>query len=100
MSTKGRIVWDKVGERFFETGLDRGVLFPMGSNSQYGDGVAWNGLTARQREPFRRRGQSQYADNIKYLNLMSAETSALLWRLIPIPPSSRPATEPRRSPPA
>ena len=46
MSNPGRIVWDKVGERFFETGLDRGVVFPMGSNSQYGAGVAWNGLTA------------------------------------------------------
>lgn len=73
MSTKGRIVWDKVGERFFETGLDRGVLFPMGNNSQYGDGVAWNGLTAVNESPSGAEANPQYADNIKYLNLMSAE---------------------------
>ena len=73
MSTKGRIVWDKVGERFFETGLDRGVFFPMGSNSQYGDGVAWNGLTAVNESPSGAEANPQYADNIKYLNLMSAE---------------------------
>lgn len=73
MSTKGRIVWDKVGERFFETGLDRGVLFPMGSNSRYGDGAAWNGLTAVNESPSGAEANPQYADNIKYLNLMSAE---------------------------
>ena len=73
MSNPGRIVWDKVGERFFETGLDRGVLYPMGSNSQYADGVAWNGLTAVNESPSGAESNPQYADNIKYLNLVSAE---------------------------
>ena len=53
--------WDKSGERFYETGISNGVLYPQASNGTYPEGVAWNGLTAL------------YADNIKYLNLISAE---------------------------
>ena len=86
MSNPGRIVWDKVGERFFETGLDRGVLFPMGSNSQYGAGVAWNGLTAVNESPSGAEANPQYADNIKYLNLMSAEDFGATVEALTYPP--------------
>ena len=46
-----RLVWDKVGERFYETGLDRGVLYPMGTGGTSDKGVAWNGLTAVNESP-------------------------------------------------
>ena len=68
-----RLVWDKVGERFYETGLDRGVLYPMGAGSTYDKGVAWNGLTAVNESPSGAEATPLYADNIKYLNLISAE---------------------------
>lgn len=71
------IEWDKVGEHFYETGISRGVLYPiddkkMGDN-KYGDGVAWNGLTSVSESPEGAEVSAIYADNIKYLNLMSAE---------------------------
>jgi hypothetical protein len=65
--------WDKTGERFFETGVDRGVLFQIDSAGEYVDGVAWNGLTGVTESPSGAEPTPQYADNIKYLNLMSAE---------------------------
>ena len=68
-----KIVWDKVGERFYETGVDRGVLYPMQADGEYSLGVAWNGLTAITESPSGAEASPIYADNIKYLNLMSAE---------------------------
>ena len=73
------IVWDKTGERFYETGTDRGVLYPAldtvtDQTRPYGDGVAWNGLTAVNESPSGAEPTALWADNIKYLNLMSAET--------------------------
>lgn len=69
-----KLTWDKVGERFYETGVDRGVLYPMDSKTgTYGNGVAWNGLTAVNESPSGAEVTPLYADNIKYLNLMSAE---------------------------
>lgn len=68
-----RLVWDKVGNRRYETGTDRGVLFPMLPNGQYGDGVAWDGLTGVSESPSGAEPSPLYADNIKYLNLISAE---------------------------
>ena len=68
------IVWDQTGERFYETGVDHGVLYPYSSaNKTYGPGVAWNGLTAINESPTGAEPTPLYADNIKYLNLMSAE---------------------------
>lgn len=64
--------WDKSGERFYETGVDRGVLYPMG-NSSYDNGVAWNGLTSVSENPEGGEPTDIWADNIKYLSLMSAE---------------------------
>ena len=67
-----KIVWDKIGERFYETGVDHGVLYPM-TNGTYGAGVPWNGLTAVTESPSGAEASPVYADNIKYLNMMSAE---------------------------
>lgn len=67
-----KIVWDQTGERFYETGVDRGVLYPMGVSS-YDTGVAWNGLTAVTESPSGAEATALYADNIKYLSLLSTE---------------------------
>lgn len=67
-----RIEWDKTGEKLYETGTDRGVLYPT-VKGQYGAGVPWNGLTAVTESPSGAEPTSLYADNIKYLTLMSAE---------------------------
>lgn len=68
----GKIVWDKTGERLFETGVSQGVLYPQVSGA-YPKGVAWNGLTAVTESPSGAEATPLYADNIKYLNLMSTE---------------------------
>lgn len=69
-----QLQWDKVGEHFYETGVDHGVLYPMAAGGQaYEAGVAWNGLTAVTESPEGAEVTALYADNIKYLNLMSAE---------------------------
>lgn len=67
-----KLSWDQVGERLYETGIDRGVLYPIVSG-RYTKGVAWNGLTAVNETPEGAEPTPIYADNIKYLNLMSAE---------------------------
>lgn len=67
-----KLVWDKVGERFYETGAKKGVLYPVVNNA-YSTGVAWNGLTAVNESPSGAEANPLYADDIKYLNLMSAE---------------------------
>ena len=68
--------WDKNGERFFETGVSHGVLYVQNSDGSYAKGVAWNGLTAVTQSPSGAEVSPVYADNIKYLNLMSAEDFA------------------------
>lgn len=67
------LLWDQVGERLFETGVDHGVLYLPDVNGLYDNGVAWNGLTAVTESPSGAEANAQYADNIKYLNLYSAE---------------------------
>ena len=67
-----KIVWDETGKRTYETGVDHGVLYPQVSGA-YPKGVAWNGLTAVNESPSGAEANPQYADNIKYLNLVSAE---------------------------
>ena len=69
----GKIVWDEVGEKFYETGVDRGVLYPQDKLGDYPKGVAWNGLTAITESPTGAEPTPLYADNIKYLNLISVE---------------------------
>lgn len=68
-----KIVWDKTGERFYETGVKNGVLYPLSSNGTYPKGVAWNGLTAVTESPSGAEATALYADDIKYLNLISNE---------------------------
>lgn len=67
-----RIVWDATGEHFYETGVDHGVLYKY-DNGAFDHGVAWNGLTAVNESPSGAEATALYADNIKYLNLLSAE---------------------------
>lgn len=68
-----KLTWDAVGERTYQTGTDRGVLYKMDAEGKYSNGVAWNGLTAVTESPSGAEANPLYADNIKYLNLMSAE---------------------------
>lgn len=68
-----QIVWDAEGERFFETGVDRGVLYPTTEDGSYGIGVPWNGLTSVSESPEGGEANPVYADNQKYLNLISVE---------------------------
>lgn len=68
-----KLVWDKTGERLYETGVDRGVVYPAQTGGTYTKGAAWNGLTAVTESPSGAEASPIYADNIKYLNLMSAE---------------------------
>jgi hypothetical protein len=68
-----KLVWDKTGERYYETGVDHGVLYVQDNTGAYPMGVAWNGLTAVTESPSGAESSPQYADNIKYLNLVSAE---------------------------
>lgn len=65
--------WDAVGERYYETGVDRGVLYVPDAGGAYVNGYAWNGLTNVTESPTGAEPSAQYADNIKYLNLFSAE---------------------------
>ena len=68
-----KIVWDKTGERFYETGVKNGVLYTLDSEGKYSKGVAWNGLTAVTESPSGAEATALYADDIKYLNLISNE---------------------------
>lgn len=68
-----KIVWDQIGERFYETGVKNGVLYVQDEEGNYGNGVAWNGLTAVTESPSGAEATALYADDIKYVNLMSAE---------------------------
>ena len=72
-----KLAWDASGSRHFETGVDHGVLYPLAQNGTYGPGVAWNGLTGVTESPSGAESNALYADNIKYLNLLSAEELAL-----------------------
>jgi hypothetical protein len=65
--------WDQVGERLYEVGVDHGVLYLPDESGQYQNGVAWNGLTTVTESPSGAEPSPQFADNIKYLNLISAE---------------------------
>lgn len=73
-----KLVWDKAGERIYETGIDRVVLYPFGTEAgTYAPGVAWNGITAINESPSGGEASPLYADNTKYLNLMSNEELGL-----------------------
>jgi len=67
------LTWDQIGERLYETGVDHGVLYLPDVAGVYNTGFAWNGLTTVTETPSGAEASPQYADNIKYLNLISAE---------------------------
>lgn len=71
-----KITWDETGKRFYETGVDHGVLYPLQVGGTYSKGVAWNGLSSVSESPSGAEPSAVYADNIKYLTLMSAEEFA------------------------
>jgi hypothetical protein len=73
VSVSAPLTWDQVGERLFETGVDHGVLYIPNAQGVYDTGVAWNGLTTVTESPSGAGANPQYADNIKYLNLIAAE---------------------------
>ena len=68
-----KIVWDKIGERLYETGVKNGVLYVQDESGAYPNGVAWNGLTSISESPSGAEATPLYADDVKYLELMSAE---------------------------
>lgn len=68
-----RLTWDDAGKRLYETGVKQGVLYPQDDNGAYPKGVAWNGLTAVTESPEGAEPTPLYADDIKYLNLLSTE---------------------------
>ena len=68
-----KLVWDATGERKYETGVRNGVLYVMDESGTYPKGVAWNGLTAVTESPSGAEATALYADDVKYLNLISAE---------------------------
>ena len=68
-----KLVWDKTGDRLYETGVKQGVLYPIDNKGTYPKGVAWNGLTNVTESPSGAEATALYADDIKYLNLISTE---------------------------
>lgn len=75
MSSK-ELVWDQVGNREYETGVSKCALYPQESNGSYPKGVAWNGITTVTESPSGAEPTALYADNIKYLNILSTEEFA------------------------
>lgn len=65
--------WDEVGQHLYETGLNHGVFYAQQSDGSYDEGVAWNGLISVSEKPSGAESTAKYADNIKYLNLISKE---------------------------
>ena len=68
-----QLEWDKTGERFYETGVDHGVLYPIDNNGEYSKGYAWNGISSVTESPSGAEATPIWADNMKYLNMYSAE---------------------------
>jgi hypothetical protein len=71
-----KLIWDAAGARVYETGVDHGVLYPMDNVGAYPLGIVWNGLTAITESPSGAEANPFYADNIKYLNIVSIEEFA------------------------
>lgn len=80
------LTWDDSGTRFFETGVDHGVLYIPDASGVYNTGVAWNGLVNVTESPSGAEPTALYADNIKYLNLLSAEEFAATIEAYTYPP--------------
>lgn len=86
-----RLEWDADSKRLYETGVDRGVLYPRDAESgEYSAGVAWNGLTGVTESPSGAEATDLYADNIKYLSMRSAETFGCTIEAYMYPPEFEP----------
>lgn len=85
-----KIEWDEIGERLFETGTDHGVLYPISATGTYPAGVAWNGLTGVSEKPSGAESNKKYADNLIYLNLLSAEEFGATVTAFTYPPEFAP----------
>ena len=85
-----RLIWDAIGEKFYEMGTKMGVLYPMKENGTYENGVAWNGLTAVTESPSGAEETKLYADDIKYVSLRSAEEYAYTIEAYTYPPEWEP----------
>lgn len=81
-----KLVWDATGERLYETGVSNGVIYPQNSSGSYPKGAAWNGLTAVNESPSGAEPTALYANNKKYLNLMSAEEFGFTIEAYTYPP--------------
>lgn len=81
-----KIEWDKAGERLYETGVEKGVLYQIDNTGAYPSGVAWNGLVNVNESPSGAESSAQYADDIKYLNLISAEEFGATIEAFTYPP--------------
>ena len=84
-----KLTWDQVGQRNYETGVDRGVLYPF-ADGAYTTGVAWNGLISVTESPSGAEANAVYADNVKYLNLISAEEFGASVEAYTYPPEFAP----------
>lgn len=84
-----KLKWDQTGQRLYETGVDHGVLYVMGTEG-YGKGVAWNGLISVSENPTGAESNKQYADNIAYLNLISNEEFGATIEAFTYPPEFEP----------
>ena len=71
-----KLVWDQTGEKLYETGVKNCALYVMDENNKYGKGVAWNGISSISESPSGAEPTAIYADDVKYLNLYSAEEYA------------------------
>lgn len=85
-----RLIWDAVGEKFYEMGTKMGVLYPMNNEGTYENGVAWNGLTAVTESPSGAEETKLYADDIKYASLRSAEDYGFTIEAYTYPPEWEP----------
>ena len=75
-TVNNKVSWDADGERYYSTGVDRVVLYPINSNNEYKPGVAWNGVTSIAENPSGAEPTKLYADNIQYLTMLSLEEYA------------------------
>lgn len=85
-----RLIWDAIGEKFYEMGTKMGVLYPMSDTGTYEKGVAWNGLTAVTESPSGAEETKLYADDIKYASLRSAEEFTYTIEAFTYPPEWEP----------
>ncbi len=85
-----RLIWDAIGEKFYEMGTKMGVLYPMNNEGTYEKGVAWNGLTAVTESPSGAEETKLYADDIKYASLRSAEDYGFTIEAYTYPPEWEP----------